>query len=254
MDTVTTLKEKFFQKPAAEITTSVLEKFVEDYPYNALAQFYLLRDYQKNKNPKAEQQALKTALYFNNTNWLEYQLRVPEDDNSNTTTTVSSTSEHQVQLPEEYNKGTISTSSTLEHQLRVPEDDIAQALTPEPLIAFEPLHTVDYFASQGIRIPDATLTGDKLGRQMKSFTEWLKTMKKVHPGKPAEAMDSTDAKIQGIAEGSNTSGEVVTEAMAEVLVMQGKAGKAAETYTKLSLLYPAKSAYFAAKIDSLKAE
>jgi hypothetical protein len=46
--------------------------------------------------------------------------------------------------------------------------------------------------------------------------------------------------------------EVVTEAMAEVWAKQGATQKAVETYNKLSLLYPSKKAYFAAKIENLK--
>ncbi|MCR6718777.1 MAG: hypothetical protein NVV59_00485 [Chitinophagaceae bacterium] len=46
--------------------------------------------------------------------------------------------------------------------------------------------------------------------------------------------------------------EVVTEAMAEVWEKQGNRDKAIHIYKKLSLLDPAKSAYFAAKIEQLK--
>jgi len=46
--------------------------------------------------------------------------------------------------------------------------------------------------------------------------------------------------------------EVITEAMAEVFEKQGMNGKAVEVYQKLSLLNPAKSTYFAAKIAILK--
>ncbi|MFH7813326.1 hypothetical protein ACH0C8_15555, partial [Acetobacter lovaniensis] len=60
-----------------------------------------------------------------------------------------------------------------------------------------------------------------------------------------------DKQIQTIAEASNADSEVVTEAMAEVLVKQHRKDKAAEVYEKLSLINPAKSAYFAAKIQSL---
>jgi hypothetical protein len=40
--------------------------------------------------------------------------------------------------------------------------------------------------------------------------------------------------------------------MAEVLMKQGKREKAIEMFEKLSLMNPSKSAYFAAKIESLK--
>ena len=122
----------------------------------------------------------------------------------------------------------------------------------ENAIAFEPLHTVDYFASQGIKITDEALGKDKLGTQMKSFTDWLKSMKKLHPASlPVENSLAEDI-IQSAAEVSNIDTEILTEAMAEVLIKQDKKEKAIEMYNKLSLINPSKSAYFAAKIESIK--
>ena len=40
--------------------------------------------------------------------------------------------------------------------------------------------------------------------------------------------------------------------MAEVYIQQGKKEKARDIYQKLSLLNPAKSTYFAAKLENLK--
>lgn len=48
------------------------------------------------------------------------------------------------------------------------------------------------------------------------------------------------------------SDQLVTETYARILVMQGKYQKAVEMYTKLSLLKPQKSDYFAALIDQIK--
>ncbi|MEO7534441.1 MAG: hypothetical protein ABIU30_11370, partial [Ferruginibacter sp.] len=122
----------------------------------------------------------------------------------------------------------------------------------EKELTFEPLHTTDYFASLGIKLSSEIKPGDKLGKQLKSFTEWLKTMKKVHTDKLEQSSGGADQVIQSLAEKSNTEDEVLTETMAEVLVQQGKADKAIEVYKKLSLLNPSKNAYFAAKIDQLK--
>jgi hypothetical protein len=58
--------------------------------------------------------------------------------------------------------------------------------------------------------------------------------------------------IRHIAESSNAGVNIVTEAMAEVLLKQGKVDQAIDIYEKLSLNYPSGSAYFAAKIKSLK--
>jgi hypothetical protein len=122
----------------------------------------------------------------------------------------------------------------------------------EEALTFEPMHLVDYFASQGIKLSDEVQTADKLGKQLKSFTDWLKTMKKIHTPETEANAGIADMVIQTLAAKSNTEGEIVTEAMAEVLMQQGKAGKAIEVYKKLSLLNPAKRAFFAAKIEQLK--
>jgi hypothetical protein len=120
-------------------------------------------------------------------------------------------------------------------------------------LAFEPYHTVDYFASQGIRFKEDDKPKDKFGQQLKSFTEWLKAMKKLPESEVvAPAVSTSDPQVEKLAERSVTNGEVVTESMAEVWEKQGNKEKAIETYTKLSLLNPAKSSYFAAKIEHLK--
>lgn len=119
-------------------------------------------------------------------------------------------------------------------------------------VPFEPLHTVDYFASQGIKLSEDALANDQLGKQVKSFTAWLKSMKKLHPGQLPEQNEVIEKLIQTSSEASNQSANVLTEAMAEVLVKQGKSEKAIEMYQKLSLLNPSKSAYFAAKIERIK--
>ena len=122
----------------------------------------------------------------------------------------------------------------------------------EDKITFEPLHTSDYFASLGIKLSGRALNSDKLGKQLKSFTEWLKDMKKLQPDQIPLQSDQANLSIQQLAEASNLETEVETEAMAEVLIQQGKKQKAINVYKKLSLLNPSKSAYFAAKIDQLK--
>jgi hypothetical protein len=123
----------------------------------------------------------------------------------------------------------------------------------EKALSFEPYHTVDYFASQGIRMQEEGRPKDRFSQQLKSFTEWLKTMKRLPESEltvPPPA--AVDAKVTTMAEHSLVDREVVTEAMAEVWEKQGNALKAIEIYKKLSLLDPSKSAYFAARIEKLK--
>lgn len=124
-------------------------------------------------------------------------------------------------------------------------------------LAFEPYHTIDYFASLGIKLKPEELAKDKLGQQLKSFTDWLRSMKKIGPAqggeKLAEMDELTNKSIQKIAEFSNEAKEIITEAMAEVWAKQGHREKAVDIYEKLSLLNPSKSHYFAARIEALKA-
>jgi hypothetical protein len=120
-------------------------------------------------------------------------------------------------------------------------------------LTFEPYHTIDYFASQGIRPTAEEKPKDQFSRQLKSFTEWLKVMKKLPVAEIAAAVSVVDEKkVEKMAELSINDREIVTEAMAEVWEKQGNQAKAREIYEKLSLLNPDKSSYFAAKIDQLK--
>ena len=134
-------------------------------------------------------------------------------------------------------------------EAQAPEPDIKKEESEVSL--FQPLFATDYFASQGIKLSEQAQPDDKLGKQLKSFTEWLKTMKKVHQEKPnADAVE--DVAVQTLADRSNREEDVITESMAEVYLQQGKRRKAREVYEKLSLLNPAKSAYFAAKIEAIQ--
>jgi hypothetical protein len=119
-------------------------------------------------------------------------------------------------------------------------------------LTFEPFHTVDYFASQGIRLSSEEQPKDKFGKQLKSFTEWLKTMKRLPADQVAAADASTEKKVATLAQDSIHEADVWTEAMAEVWIKQGNPSRAREVYQKLSLLNPSKMAYFAAKIENLK--
>ncbi|HLO80833.1 MAG TPA: hypothetical protein VK166_07745, partial [Chitinophagaceae bacterium] len=137
------------------------------------------------------------------------------------------------------------------------ENEVSAENAPETalgsLIPIEPLYTIDYFASQGIKLPVDEIPDDQLGKKLKSFTQWLKSMKKLHPEKVDRQMDKdTENHIRTVAEHSNDSEEVYTEALAEVYQKQGLDDKAIEVYKKLILLDPSKSAYFAARIREIK--
>jgi hypothetical protein len=140
-------------------------------------------------------------------------------------------------------------SNLLKEQAAAFEKPVEETAVPVETI---PPHRVDYFASQGIKLEEDK-ADDKLGKQLKRFTDWLKQMKRISPDLSSmEADPVAESNVQNMAEHSNEPKEVVTEAMAEVLIKQGRPDQAIQIYEKLSFINPSKSAYFAAKIQELK--
>ncbi len=206
-----------------------LKNVTEQYPYFGLAHFYALK-YSTSLDSSYNKTAAKSALFFTGNFYLQAQLNEVESSENNLIATE-----------------------------KITPAPLSQKIGAEPVpsvekeeLLFEPLHASDYFASQGIKLSDDALGADKLGKQLKSFTAWLKTMKKVHPEKLQAVTTVTETAVQTQAEKSNIEEEVVTEPMAEAYILQNKPTKAIDIYNKLSLLNPAKNAYFAGKIDSLK--
>ena len=271
------LFSKIFNQAGNETeTTSFLASVINEHPYFGLAHFYTL----KNTDPLAQQYyetAAKTNLFFNSSFFLNAQLLVKDRSEEFSTEKISALEEihknivinfeddvavsTQKDLPakletiqEETHQQNVENTST--EIISADENNLPPTLNPlpvnEPQLIFAPLHASDYFASQGIKLSEDAMANDKLGKQLKSFTAWLKTMKKVHPDKLPAATAVSETAVQTQAEKSNVEEDIVTEPMAEAYVQQNKYSKAVEIYSKLSLLNPAKSAYFATKIDSLK--
>ena len=291
----------FKQSFEDDSTESLLDSITRQYPYFGPAHFFLLAKTDQNIH-HYQQQAAKTALYFNNTYWLDYQLNkyrvdhpkyantkvvplLPDEDQVHVVEMTESIvnqsidSENKSQVNEDIQPDTILEPSNQPEEMVSPELDetaVEQQNDPEvpPIqlnfdksviettedsFQFQPLHTSDYFASQGIRLSEQVAGTDKFGKQLKSFTEWLKTMKKIHSTADfiqatgaTPGIEKAETAVNELAEKSNTEAEILTEAMAEVLLQQGKSKKAQEVYEKLSLQNPAKNTYFAAKIEQLK--
>ncbi len=169
--------------------------------------------------------------------------------------------ENQIEAPQEFTHPENNIIEPLVETAQAPTPIIPEEKTSitnqvngnEDQLVFQPLYTSDYFASQGIKLSEDVQANDKLGKQLRSFTDWLKTMKKIAPEKiQANHSSQNDSAIQTLAEKSNMEEETLTETMADIFMQQGKKAKAVETYEKLSLLNPDKSAYFAAKLEQLK--
>ena len=203
-----------------DITPERIEAKIAEYPYFSALPFLktmLLKD------QEATKAAAHASLFFQNPNWFIHQLKQAHVE------------------PAAKNTPKLDESIKAEPSPKVEE------------LVFEPLHTVDYFASQGIKTPVNTGKNDQLSVKLKSFTEWLKTMKKVSPEEVKPTIDQNEEQeIRDKAENSNTVQEVYSETLAEVYLQQGLTKKAIEVYEKLSLLDPAKSPYFASRITEIK--
>ena len=259
----------------------MLLDLVKKYPYFSIAHFFLLKQ-TGIEDSIYNHIAAKTALHFNNPFLLQEQLHLTVH-----TAAINDTKEEEPATEMEVNNEAASIASRptadidnaalapvtkeagigkVENAAAATVHTAVQSNPPstdsvkekelveneqEPMV-FEPLYSTDYFASQGIKLREEAQPTDKLGKQLKSFTDWLKTMKKVHESKLPDGSETLDATVQVLAEKSNMEQDVLTETMAEVYLQQGKRNKAKEIYEKLSLLSPAKNAYFAAKIDQIQ--
>ena len=222
-----TLRKLFNTPSINDLSVDQIEALSEKYPYFAPARYFAAYRLKQDNTADYERQFQKTLLYFQDPLWLEEQLQ---------------------KLP-------VSPVVPQQKLLTgVPGTVNVKPETKDEFPIFQAYHTVDYFASQGIRISADMLQTDKFGRQLKSFTEWLRTMKRLPAAKDPNTNESyQDPGVRRFAESSLQEGEILTEAMAEVFAKQGKRQEALGIYSKLSLINPQKSAYFAAKIEALKA-
>jgi hypothetical protein len=167
------------------------------------------------------------------------------------------------EIKEPDNTSSLPVAEKLEQELNA-----APVMNEEDLI--KPLYTEDYFAAQGIKLPEKIDSSRKpTEAQLRSFTDWLRSTKRpkgssdpdnpeestsqLHSIYESEEESEVDPQVEARAMNSIASNEtVITEAMAEVRILQGQYDKAMAIYEKLSLLNPEKSDYFAQKIEKLR--
>ena len=246
-----------------------LEQFADRHPYFGAAQLLLTKKLQGENPERYDEQLQKTFLFFHNPMWVEHLLNETgnaeiiapekkEDTNLNPEVVA------QIEIPvmptvEAKEQKPIQPEPVVEMNaepaLEIPKLKMETIDPATAELTFEPFHTVDYFASQGIKFKEEEKPKDKFGQQLKSFTDWLKTMKRLPISEVAKSPDvnqEISGVVEKLAEHSIEDRDVVTEAMAEVWEKQGNMAKAIDIYSKLSLLDPSKSLYFAAKIEDLK--
>jgi hypothetical protein len=276
----------------SQLQVAPLQKMVEEYPYFAPARFFLtLKAREKDATKVWLKNARKASLYFTNPYWLQYQLDAntiaeamekeqpfhAEPETGMAIPTMEAFRELMRKI-EPAKETTVAAEETYEENEE--DNETAEALSPvenkiagllssqladfkkpvEPgavldIDADKPrMYTIDYFASQGIKVDLSAIPQDKLTTHLLKFTDWLKQLKQanLNPNDASNSNPEMEKAVAETAKNSNETREVVTEAMADILEKQGQTDKAIQLYIKLSFLNPEKSSYFAAKIEQLK--
>ncbi|MEY2812396.1 MAG: hypothetical protein RI991_1391 [Bacteroidota bacterium] len=269
------LIQSLFEKESLEeMTLDEFSRLADQYPFSSIVQFLYSCKLKSVYHLDFPEQVTHTALFFSSPQWLHYQLsdesekgnfrQSQYDRNYN-----NITEDQPIELPEttfdEDDENLWDNSLEDENALiaveestePVHEEQITNTIplvveeVVEPSIPIEPYHTVDYFASQGIktRLDDPQ---DDLGKKVRTFTAWLKTMKRLQPAAEINEIEESDEEIDTGLDQPVMQEIIATEAMAEVYLKQGLTQKAIEVYAKLSLQNPANSHIFAAKIIQIK--
>ena len=253
-----------FRKNSLEqCSTEEIEHLAKQYPYLSSAQLLLAAKQKQTDHPGFEKQLIAASLHVNNPLWLDHLLNSKQSsekivfEEKVIETEVDKEPNNDELVLERYRQEFIVASKPEEEVTTPPAPAlpvIEKVATKDQELVFEPYYTVDYFASQGIKNNIDEKPKDRLGQQLKSFTEWLKTIRQMPPQEVA-AMNTdskSEEKVVQLATHSLDEENVDTETMAEVWIKQGQPEKAIKIYEKLSLLNPSKSSYFAVLIEKLK--
>ena len=277
----TTLAENILAKDFDNCSLQELSALAQKYPYASAIQLLYTQKLYKTGDEKYADQLQKTLLQYNNPLFIRHLIETDKQQQFTDATLEEPIEATNHPLPKSKNiestegqktiaaaneiVSTPSPTESIDEEEIIGDDDDDTPLPPLPEFkiekidpakaefAFTPYFTVDYFAAQGIKLGDAQSAEDRFDTQLKSFTAWLKQMKRL-PGASSKGSISVgeEKSIEQMAEASLREQNAETEAMAQVWAKQGNKKKAIEIYQKLKLQIPAKSAYFAAKIEFLK--
>lgn len=268
----------------AQVDPALWQQLAAEAPYFAPARFFQAVTDQQQPATAAQ----KTVLYFTNPLWLSLQLAevtpaAPQEAASPAPLQIPSVESvkemmrkidqpEETDLPEferepepdEYIEEADAVTETAETDSKIAGilssqlADFKKPVEADATLDIETekrkLHTIDYFASQGIKIDLSAIPQDKLTAHLRKFTDWLKQVKNAQTTQAQDLGTSLEMEkaVAETAKNSNETREILTETMADVLEKQGQVEKAIQLYIKLSFINPEKSSYFAAKIEQLK--
>ena len=274
--------QSLFQRESMdEMTLDELRRHAEAFPYSSIIQFLYTCKLKSQYHLDFPEAVSKTALFFDDSSWLNYQLMEETEKGSFRKIIYDSQfnniSEDEMieglSLPAEgledagvqaFREGKdhidetegefdepVIVDATVANEPQVAEPAPSSKTNEDFEIPITPYHTVDYFASLGIKI-NIESDKDELSMKVKSFTAWLKTMKRLQPASENVTIKDIHSILDTHNDKENPTEAIFTEAMAEVYMKQGLTEKAIEVYDKLSLQNPLNSHIFADKISKIK--
>jgi hypothetical protein len=263
--------QSLFQRESMdEMTLDELKSHAEAFPYSSIIQFLYTCKLKSQYHLDFPEAVSKTALFFDDSSWLNYQLR--EEGEKGNFRKILYGSQHKdanevegLNLPAEgrgveevdfdENEGGFHDPAIVQAiekiELQDPNTNPASGTNKDFEFQLTPYHTIDYFASLGIKI-NMENEKDELSLKVKSFTAWLKTMKRLQPGPETVTVKDIQSILNTQNDKENQPEAILTEAMAEVYLKQGLREKAIDVYDKLSLQNPLNSHKFADKISQIK--
>ncbi|MCL6524593.1 MAG: hypothetical protein K6T34_08005 [Thermoflavifilum sp.] len=234
-----------------------IEEIIARYPYFALPRFWLAK---KNiQQPSAfDQSSLVRARLFAFNPFLFYQYLYPSSTDTPTDQTISTSTPPPVAIsssspttvtaempdanPTEQHLETQTARSSSAGEWPAETHTASEPLS-SPWIA--PLYTRDYFAYAGISLAQEEFDQKKpTSDQVKSFTEWLRSTRRPQYSNDPDACEEENT--------TESSFQVITEAMANIRLQQGQPDKAIEILEHLRLLNPEKNDYFAKRIEEIQ--
>lgn len=244
------LVQSLFERESLdELSIDELRGLTEQYPYASVIHFLYTKKLKSSLHIGFQDAVSHSALFFNHPQWLQYQLN---DEGEIGIFKKHNFLKSQSSLIEEREDDEVLIEEMEESSTEeiTANQDIP---TEEELnVPIEPYHTVDYFASQGIKL-SRDEQKDELSKKVQSFTAWLRTMKRLQPAPETASYKNVEEIFGESTDVSHTSSsEVYTETLAEVYLKQGLREKAIEVYRKLSLQNPHNRATFADKIEQIK--
>ena len=260
-----TISSSVLSKEWHHCSVEELKQLAHGHPYSGALQFLYAEKLREAQPGDLSNQWQKTLLYFNNPLFLQHLAATQGSASGNDPEKPVIMEEEETLLnhPDEEVEPEIPETETIpatpETLQTEPEAVSIPGLKIEPIdpdkaaLSFTPYYTIDYFASQGIKLGDDIKPADRFGSQLKTFTSWLKEMRRLPEAEVVLKFSAFEQnKVEKMAQNSLTGENAITEAMAQVWIKQQNPQKAIDIYKKLSLQNPAKSAFFAAKIEFLK--